>query len=68
MTNSTQHPSWTLISKFRRAAAALAFAIAVGLNLIATLTAQAQTFTVLHAFTDGADGSTPDGVGLAMDA
>ena len=65
MTNSAQRKGWTLNQSFRPAIAALAMAIAFGLT---TQPAQAQTFTVLHAFTDGADGSTPYGVGLTMDA
>ena len=68
MTNSAQRKGWTLNLSFRPAIAALATAIAFGLTVGATQSAQAQTFTVLHAFTDGADGSTPYGVGLTMDA
>jgi uncharacterized repeat protein (TIGR03803 family) len=30
--------------------------------------AQAQTYTLIHSFTGGADGATPYGVGLTMDA
>ena len=65
MTNSAQDQSWICNVRSGAATAALAMAIAFGL---ATQPAQAQTFTVLHTFTDGADGSTPYGVGLTMDA
>ena len=68
MTNSGPRRSWTLNLGLRPATAALATAIAFGLAVGAPQSAQAQTFTVLHAFTDGADGSTPYGVGLTMDA
>jgi uncharacterized repeat protein (TIGR03803 family) len=65
MKNSAQHRNWTRNLSFRSATAALAMAIAF---VLATQPSQAQTFTVLHAFTGGADGSTPYGVGLTMDA
>jgi uncharacterized repeat protein (TIGR03803 family) len=68
MTSSAQRKGWTLNLSFRPAIAALAAAIAFGLTVGAAQSARAQTFTVLHAFTGGADGSTPQGVGLTMDA
>ena len=42
-----------------------AFAISVAI-LALELSAQAQTFTVLHAFTGGSDGATPE-TGLTID-
>jgi hypothetical protein len=48
-------------AKFRCATAALAFGVAVALTLIAIASAQAQTFQVLHNFTDGYDGALPIG-------
>ena len=36
--------------------------------LVAAMAAQAQTFTVLHTFTGGADGGNPTGAGLTMDS
>jgi uncharacterized repeat protein (TIGR03803 family) len=50
----------------RTGAAALALAIVFALALIAT-PAQAQTYTVIHSFTGGADGSSPQ-AGLTIDA
>src|ERR1039457_3526157 len=44
----------------------VAAAMVLALIMIATPSAQAQTFQVLHNFTDGADGATP--LGIAMDA
>ncbi len=49
------------------AGAALAVAIMLVPALVATTTAQAQTFTLLYTFTGGADGGDPIG-GLIMDA
>jgi uncharacterized repeat protein (TIGR03803 family) len=48
------------------AIAALAMAIAVTLTIALPQAAQAQTFTVLHNFTGGEDGSSP-GAGLTID-
>jgi len=45
---------------------ALALATAFALTVVLTLSAQAQTFTVLHTFTGGADGANPD-AGLTID-
>jgi len=63
MTNPAQH-STLLLSRSLRGPA-LALALAYALTMIATQLAQAQTFTVLHNFTGGADGAQP--VGLTMD-
>jgi hypothetical protein len=50
----------------RAATAALAIAAAFALAVVLTQTAQAQTYKVIHNFTGGADGRTPD-AGLVMD-
>lgn len=47
-------------------AAALAIAIVFALTAFVTQSAQAQTFTVLHDFTRGKDGASPE-VGLSID-
>lgn len=54
-----------IISRTRTAA--LAMAIVFALAIIATPTAQAQTFTVIHNFTNGGDGGQPV-AGLTIDA
>jgi uncharacterized repeat protein (TIGR03803 family) len=51
----------------RTGPAALASAVVFALAIIATPIAQAQTFTVIHTFTDGGDGAQPY-AGLTMDA
>ena len=66
MKNSAQHRSWTLNPSFRPASAALAIAFVFALVTVLTQSAQAQTFTVLHNFTNGADGGEP-WAGLSMD-
>ena len=63
MTNSAEYRGWTFNLNFRSAIAVLAMATAFGL---ATQPAQAQTFTVLHNFTNGQDGGEP-WAGLSMD-
>jgi uncharacterized repeat protein (TIGR03803 family) len=50
----------------RAAMVALAIATVFALTVVLTQSAQAQTLTVLHNFTDGADGALPEG-GLTMD-
>jgi len=45
--------------RLRVASAALILAVVLGLGLAATQPAQAQTFKVLHNFTDGSDGGYP---------
>ncbi len=64
MTNSTGRATFALSSLLRRAAFASALIGAAAIFL--ALAAQAQTLTVLHTFTGGADGAKP--VGLTMDA
>ena len=51
----------------RAAAVALATSIVFALTAFITQSAQAQTFTVLHDFTRGKDGASPQ-VGLSIDA
>lgn len=59
MTPSAQHRNWIFSPSFRIAAAAMAIVIMFALAAGVTQSAQAQAFTVLHAFTGGADGSDP---------
>ena len=59
MRNSAQQRSWTFNLSSRPTKAALAMAILFGLTAVATQSAHTQTFTVLHSFTGGADGSNP---------
>ena len=63
MTSSRQYPF--LAKVFRPALAVLAGMLV--LTMIDASTAQAQTYTVIHTFTGGADGGAPLG-GLTMDA
>ena len=69
MTNPTQHQNWILGIRGRVAGAALALAIVLVPAILATGSAQAQTYTfsVLHTFTGSPDGAVPDG-GLVRDA
>ncbi len=53
--------------RFGRTAAAVSLAIVFALAIVATPAAQAQTYTVIHNFTGGADGSNPR-AGLTSDA
>ena len=64
MTSSRQHRTWIFGTSRRAATAALAMALA--LTVVATPAAHAQTFTVLHNFTNGQDGAHPE-AGLTMD-
>jgi uncharacterized repeat protein (TIGR03803 family) len=66
MTNTAQHWAWTSEVGLRAAGGALALAVALVAAVVATRPAQAQTFTVLYAFTGGADGATP--TDLMLDA
>ncbi len=67
--NSSPLPSFEKTSTHlaRTAAATLALAVLVALAIFATPAAQAQTFTVIHTFTYGADGAYPF-AGLTIDA
>src|ERR1019366_3528686 len=64
MTSSRRHQNWIFEISLRAATAALA--IAFVLTAVATRSAQAQTFTVIHTFTQGADGGNP-GDGFTID-
>ncbi len=65
MANSAQHRSCTRNASSWTATAALAIAIVFALTAFVQ-SAQAQTFTVLHNFTNGPDGGEPQ-AGLTMD-
>jgi len=67
MKNSAQHPNYSLTSIFRSATTALAIVIALAPAAVLTQSAQAQTFTVLHAFSGEAGGDEPQ-AGVTMDA
>src|SRR5271166_4562108 len=64
MTSSRQHRTWIFGTSRRAATAALAMALA--LTVVPTPAAHAQTFTILHSFTNGQDGAHPE-AGLTMD-
>ena len=57
MTNPVPHSTFILRSSLR--GTALALALVCALVIVTTLSAQAQTFTVLHTFTGGQDGGLP---------
>jgi hypothetical protein len=62
MTNPAQYST----SLLRRNLRPTAFALVImgALAIATTQSAQAQTFQVLHNFTDGADGATPNGIAI----
>lgn len=64
MTNPPEHSTSIPYNSLRKAAFAIATVVALG--LIATQSAQAQTYIVLHSFTGGSDGGFPY-AGLTMD-
>jgi uncharacterized repeat protein (TIGR03803 family) len=64
MTSTRQHQTSILRIVGR---AALALAVVLASAVFATQSAQAQTYNLLHSFTGGADGATPD-AGLVLDA
>jgi uncharacterized repeat protein (TIGR03803 family) len=64
MASSRQHRSWIFGTSRRATTAALAMALA--LTVVPTPAAHAQTFTVLHSFTNGQDGAHPE-AGLTID-
>jgi uncharacterized repeat protein (TIGR03803 family) len=66
MAHQRQHQSFIFGITLRAVAVALAIAIVFALTVLATQSAQAQTFTVLHDFTRGKDGASPE-VGLSID-
>jgi len=67
MTNSAQKRGWTSRIWRRAASGAIALAVVFVLGVVATQSAQAQTFTVLYNFTGGTDGGYPY-AGLVRDA
>jgi uncharacterized repeat protein (TIGR03803 family) len=64
--NGTQQGSW-FFRIHRKAGAALGLWIVLAPAVVASRSAQAQTFTLLYTFTGGMDGSTPVG-GVILDA
>jgi hypothetical protein len=67
MANSGQHRSWTFRTSLPAAKAALAIVILLALTMVATLSARAQTFNIIHNFTGGGDGASSR-AGLTIDA
>ncbi len=67
MANPRQQRAWISGMTLRVASAALTFVVVLVLGVVATPSARAQTFTVLHNFTGGTDGAYPV-AGLARDA
>ena len=66
MTRARQHLSQILELSRRAATAVLVLTIMCMLTIVATQPAQAQTFSVVHSFSGGAEGGGPAG-GLAID-
>ena len=67
MNNRKQQQGSCFLRIQRRAAGAgLALAIMLAPALVVSISAQAQTFTLLYAFTGGTDGRTPLG-GVTLD-
>lgn len=58
--------NWTFAGRARKLAAGLALIALFGLTIVASHSALAQSFTVIHSFTGGQDGATPM-AGLASD-
>lgn len=67
MANSAQHRGWMPRICLRAAIAALTLAVVLILGVVATQSARAQTFTVLHSFSGPPDGAGPEG-GLVPDS
>ena len=67
MTNSAQDRRWISRRGLRAASVALAFVVVLVLGLVATQSAQAQTFADLYNFTGSSDGGYPY-AGLVRDA
>jgi len=65
--NGTQQGSWFSGIHRRAAGVAIGLAIVLAPGVMASRSAQAQTFTLLYTFTGGADGRTPGG-GVILDA
>jgi len=66
MSNPVQYANWISRTCLRAASAALTLAVVLALGVVATRSAQAQTFTVLHNFTGSKDGGNPY-AGLTLD-
>ena len=58
MTKTAQHRGWSSRTRLRAANVALALLVVVG-QVVAVASGRAQTFEVLHSFTDRPDGSEP---------
>ncbi len=67
MTNSVQHQSWSRNLVFRSNTAGLTILILFTFSLVVMQSAQAQTLTVLHAFTGGQNDGARPGAGMTMD-
>jgi uncharacterized repeat protein (TIGR03803 family) len=59
VTSKGKHQGWMLEANSGRASAVLTLALALLLTVVGTLSAQAQTYSVLYSFTGGADGAYP---------
>ena len=66
MATPRRHPTRVLCIGLSAATLALATAVACVVTLATTQSAQAQSYTVIHSFTGGADGGKP-GAGLTID-
>ena len=66
MANPVQHRDWISKIRLQRAMAALTFVALLGPSLVASVSAEAQTFTVLHNFTGAPDGALSES-GLVRD-
>lgn len=67
MTSSVQHENWIAKIMWHTVSSALVLVALLAPTIIATPSAQAQTYTVLHTFRGGKDGSNPQ-AGLVGDA
>ena len=61
MTKTGQRQHWVSAVRWAEAGRLLAQGTILAFAIIATPPAQAQTFTLLHSFTGGADGADPSG-------
>jgi len=61
MTKTGQRQHWVSALRWAEAGCLLAQGTILAFAIIATPPAQAQTFTLLHSFTGGADGADPSG-------
>ncbi len=67
MSNPVQYANWISRTCLRAASAALTLAVVLALGVVATRSAQAQTFTDLYNFTGSSDGGNP-WAGVVQDA